>query len=94
MATRTGHAVRANLRIWWPELLVAAMLTAIAFAGQKDDPLFAIFCGLIGAIFWALGFRHRHRPIVDVIRRMDAKLDQALGDDDRPLAEVRHIHSV
>ena len=94
MTSRTARVARANLRAWWPEILCAGILVAIAFAGQKDDPLFAVFCGLIGAAFWAMGFRHRHRPVFEVIRRMDAKLDAALADDDGPVAEVRHLYSV
>ena len=48
---------------WWPELLCAALLTAVAFAGQPNDLLFAVFCALIGAAFWAMGFRHRRTPL-------------------------------
>lgn len=88
--TSAVTAARANLKIWWPELLVIAMLTAIGFAGQPDDPLFAVFCGLIGAIFWALGFRHRHLPFMQTIRRIDARLDEALARDE-PEPERPHL---
>jgi hypothetical protein len=91
---RMARAVRAYLRTWWPEGLFLAVMAAVALAGQPDDPLFAIFCTIVCAIGWGMGFRHRHRPIIEVIRRMDAKLDDALAQDDRPVAEVRHLHSV
>lgn len=82
-ANRAAGAALAKLRSWWPELLAAAILIAICFAGQKDDPLFAILEGIIGAIFWAMGFRHRHLPLAvaihethEGIRRVEARLDR------------------
>lgn len=72
--------LRANLRSWWPELLVGALLVVIAFAGQKDDPLFAAFCAVIGAGFWALGFRHRR-----------LSLHKMIGDVRQDVADVKDI---
>lgn len=82
-ANRAVGAALGRLRSWWPEALAAAILIAICFAGQKDDPLFAIVEGIIGAIFWAMGFRHRHLPLAVAIhethegmRRMEEKLNR------------------
>ena len=55
------------------------------------------YTAVIAGVGWAIGFSHRHRPIWDVIRRMDNKLDAALTDEKpsaEPSAEVRHLHSV
>ena len=87
----TGRAVLANLRIWWPELILAAIV-ALVWATQNPQNAIAVLVAV--GIGWAMGFRHRHRPIFDVIRGMDAKLDEALGEDDRPVAEVRRLRSV
>ena len=83
MGSITGVA-RASLRAWWPEVLAGGILVVIAFAGQKDDLFFAIFAVIYGAIFWAMGFRHRHLPLAVAIRdthsrirRMEGKLDAA-----------------
>lgn len=88
---RISGAARSSLRTWWPELITTALLVAIALAGQKDDPLFAVFCALIGAIFWAMGFRHRHLPLAIAIRdthesmrRVEHKLDEAAAREQGP----------
>lgn len=92
---RTGKFLRA----WWPELLAAALLTAIGLAGQKDDPLFAAFVAIFGAIFWAMGRRHRMTPLrqtmeqtrdeVRAVRDIltDAPPDES-DDDGRPHLSV------
>ena len=69
-AKRTGHGVRANLRAWWPELVwlaFAALMSSPqpeARPGSRSSSCFGMF--------WLMGFRHRHRPLWEVIRRMDA----------------------
>lgn len=77
---RNAAALRARFREWWPEATCAALLLVIAFAGQKDDPLFAVFCAITGAIFWAMGIRHRRLPL-------QATLDGVRQD----VSEVREI---
>lgn len=72
----TGHAARANLRIWWRELIVIAVCVLMV-ATRAYVAGFGL-AGIIG-IGWALGFAHRHRPLWDVIYRMDGKLDKAIG---------------
>lgn len=90
MATRNRKAaVRASFREWWPELLCGAILAAAGFAGQKDDPLFAIFEGLVVAVAWAMGHRHRRLP-------MQATLDgvrqdvSGVRDDVGEIRETMH----
>jgi hypothetical protein len=61
---------------WWPELLCAALLTAVAFAGQPNDLLFAVFCALIGAAFWAMGFRHRRTPLHARVDQIGETVDE------------------
>ena len=72
--------MRSKLRAWWPELLCAAILAVISFAGQPDDFLFAVFVAIMVGIGWALGFRHRHHPVIDAIHETYAvtkRLEQA-----------------
>lgn len=71
----SGGTARRLARAWGPELLTAALLTAIAFAGQRDDPLFAIFMGIAGAIFWYMGFRHRQTPLHAKVGRVQDTVD-------------------
>lgn len=96
----TGHAMRSNLRAWWKEALIVipcALLIGLAFllGGQQRNAMLTLggYTAVIAGIGWATGFAHRHRPIWDVIRGMDGKLDAALTDE-KPEAEVRHLHSV
>lgn len=89
----TRAALARFMHEWWPEMLCAAMLTAIAFAGQSDDWLFSVFCAIIGAIFWAMGHRHRRLPMQvtldgvkqDVRETRDILL--GLAEDAEPQAE-------
>lgn len=77
------HAA-ALAKTWWPELLCAALLSAVACAGQPDDLLFAIFCAVTGAIFWAMGFRHRRTPLharIDRISETVTEVRDLLADD-------------
>lgn len=88
-AKRTGHGVRANLRAWWPELVwlaFAALMSFTAAGGATGFAIIVVFSGM----FWLMGFRHRHRPLWEVIRRMDAKLDK-LGPAAEPSARDRHL---
>lgn len=66
---RFAGTARKIARGWWPESIAVALLTAIAFAGQKDDALFSVFCFIVMAIAWAMGRRHRLTPL-------HAKLDR------------------
>ena len=93
MSRQTAAVVRANLRAWWPELLWVAFAGVLCLT-MKDGAVGFVIVLLFSGVFWAMGFRHRHRPIFEVIRGLDAKLDAALEDDDRPDAEVRRLHSV
>lgn len=88
----TVRAALGNARNWWPEGICAALCIAIGLSSKGIAPAIGLAC-FIGA-GWAMGFRKRHRPLWEVLRRMDAKLDAALADDDEPVAEVRHLHSV
>jgi hypothetical protein len=92
-ASRAVGAALGKLRSWWPELLAAAIFIAIGFAGQADDVLFAIFEAIIAAIFWGMGFRHRHLPLAVAIhethegmRRMEEKL--SAGEAPAPAGKV------
>jgi len=97
-----GRAARANLRLWWPEVLWVCFGAPITLVtpGPKLPDLAIVF--VFSAVFWAMGFRHRHMPIFEVIRgindrqkRMEDKLDQALGaSEEKPQAKVRHLRRV
>lgn len=89
--SRMGRAALASLRTWWKELAYLAL--SALFIPAAHGWVLTLAMDLPGAICWALGFAHRHQPVFDVIRKMDAKLDQALGDD-KPPAKVRRLHSV
>ncbi len=101
MRVLAGAVRRVSLRAWWPELLAAAVLAAAGLAGQKDDPLFAVFEGIVAGIFWAMGFRHRHLPLGRVIRdthdgmsRIEDQLKASVpqeGTARPPLAVVRQF---
>ena len=91
MRTTTG-VVLASLRAWWKELVTVAAFTAVACAPAHGTLFLGVFCMALTGVGWALGFSHRHRPVWDVIRGMDGKLDRALADE--PPAEVRRLHSV
>jgi hypothetical protein len=77
--TRRRSAARL-FREWWPECLTAALLVLIGFAGQKDDPLFSMFCAVIGALFWVQGWRHRRLPLQATL--------EGVRQDVRDLGEV------
>ena len=94
MLSHAARVMRSNLRAWWPELAFAAFLGLFLLIRAKDGALFVAVEALVMFAGWMMGFRHRHRPIIEVIRRMDTKLDQALAEDDEPAADVRHLHSV
>jgi hypothetical protein len=99
----TDPAVRANLRAWWPELIWVAVMAVVCFTAADGAVGFVVVLLFTGA-FWLMGYRHRHRPLWEVIRRMDGKLDRALAaparrseppaGDPGPQAEARHLHSV
>ena len=77
--TRRRRAARL-FKEWWPECLTAALLVVIGMAGQKDDPLFAVFCAIIGALFWVMGWRHRRLPLQATL--------EGVRQDVRDLGEV------
>lgn len=77
---RMARAARASFREWWPELLCAALLAAIAFAGQPDDFLFSVFCAIVGAIFWGMGYRHRALPLHKRIDGLTAGVRDLMRD--------------
>jgi hypothetical protein len=105
---RTGRAVRANLRIWWPELIVTTLcaffiLVGVFGSASQSTAMYTFggYTGFAAGIGWALGFRHRHMPVFEVIRRMgdgqrrmEDKLDQALAGEDKPAARVRHLRGL
>ena len=90
---RITRAARANLRIWWKELTYLAITGALCLTTKDGLTGYIIVTGFSAGL-WLMGFSHRHMPIFQVIRRMDAKLDEALAADDRPDAEIRRLHSV
>lgn len=86
-------AVLAKLRTWYPEVLAAAILIAVGFAGQRDDPLFAVFEGVVVAIGWGMCARHKHLPLHDKLNRVGRDVEQvrdliigavAEAEDDEP----------
>jgi len=96
-----SHAVLANLRAWWKELIIAAMCglfiaIAIMQSGEQRAEMFTLggYTAVAVGIGWAIGFSHRHGPIWETIRRMDGKLDQALAPADQPVAKVRHLRGL
>lgn len=89
MVRRAARGARFS-RQWWPELLCAAILAAIGFAGQRDDPLFAIFEGLIVGVAWAMGHRHRtlplHRKVDGLTDGVRDLIDEVRQDREAPVA--------
>lgn len=75
MRSITGSAL-SRLRAWWPELLTVALLIVTGAAGQRDDPLFAMFTAIVGAIFWSMGWRHRRLPLHAKLDRMAGTVDE------------------
>jgi hypothetical protein len=71
MSRIIGRALRA----WWPELLYAAFLTPIGFVAGKDGLWTVMFCLVFGAVFWAMGFRHRRTPLHAKVDRISETVD-------------------
>jgi len=65
-----SRIIRRTLRAWWPELIWVVLLTLMAFSGDGYPPLASMVIGVFGAIFWAMGFRHRRTPLHDKVDRI------------------------
>lgn len=72
----TAHSVGRFLRPWWRELLTVSILAAIGCAGQPNDPLFAIFMGAVGGVFWAMGYFHRQTPLRKQVTEVQGTLSE------------------
>lgn len=78
--SRTARAALASGRRWWPELLAGGLLVLIGCAGQKDDPLFAVFVAVTLAIGWGMCARHRVRPLHEKVDRIGAGVRELLDE--------------
>ena len=96
--TEAAVPARGFLREWWPELLCAGLLVLIAFAGQRDDVLFSVFCAIIGGIFWAIGYRHRslslHRKVDEMTDGVGEMLTELCRDRDDVPPAAPQLHLV
>jgi hypothetical protein len=82
-----SRIIRSIARAWWPELLYAAFLTPVGFAAGKDGLWTVMFCLVFGAVFWAMGFRHRRTPLhakVDRITETVSEVKDLLTDGAPP----------
>jgi hypothetical protein len=85
-------AALSNLRAWWKEAIGIGVCVLAGFTSAGPAGGVAVFIVLL--IGWGIGFSHRYGPIWQTIRRMDAKLNEALAADDRPVAKVRHLRGL
>lgn len=96
-----ARALRASFREFWPELACAALLSVFLLVRAPDGPVFVGFVAVVLAIGWAMGHRHRERPmhrkidaLVDGFREFAARdaraRESSQGDSQQPRLRLVH----